>query len=58
VAILVAILGTPSAGDAVSRFADGWAFQVGAAVAAALAFSALPALARAPATEAVHTAAA
>ena len=58
VAVLVAILGTPSPGDAVDRFADGWAFQVGAALAAALAFSALPGVARAPAAEAVHTAAA
>jgi MFS family permease len=58
VAILVAILGTAAGGDAVDRFAAGWAFQAGAAIAAALAFAALPALARAPATEAVHTAAA
>jgi hypothetical protein len=57
VAILVAILGTPGAG-AVDRFAEGWGFQAGVALAASLAFAALPAVRRATTTEAVHTAAA
>src|SRR3954471_3788655 len=52
VAVLVAILGTASPGDAVERFADGWAFQAGAALAAAAAFAALG-RATAPVAEAV-----
>jgi EmrB/QacA subfamily drug resistance transporter len=55
VAILVAILGTPGAGDAVARFSDGWGFQIGAALAAAVAFTAIGA--RAPAREPVPEAA-
>ncbi len=47
VAVLVAILGTPSAGDALGRFSNGWAFQAGAALAAAAAFAALRAQASA-----------
>jgi hypothetical protein len=47
VAILVAILGTPSAGNALDRFDAGWGFQIGAALAAAVAFSALRAPAKA-----------
>jgi hypothetical protein len=41
VAVLVAILGTPSAGDALGRFSDGWAFMAAAALGAALAFASL-----------------
>ncbi len=56
VAVLVAILGTAGSDAVLGRFSDGWAFQIGAALAGALAFAALPAEARA--REAVHTAAA
>src|SRR4051794_20829097 len=55
VAILVAVLGTPSAGDALDRFTDGWAVMVGGAIAAAAAFAAIgpPARAAAPGPAAV-----
>jgi EmrB/QacA subfamily drug resistance transporter len=41
VAILIAILGTPSAGDALGRFDDGWTFMVLSAFAAAVAILSL-----------------
>jgi EmrB/QacA subfamily drug resistance transporter len=41
IAVLVAVLGTPTAADAVARFSDGWAVMVGSALAAAAAFAAL-----------------
>jgi hypothetical protein len=41
VAVLVAILGAPSAGDALDRFGDGWTFMAAGGVAAALAFAAI-----------------
>src|SRR3954454_3987355 len=41
IAILVAVLGTPSPADAVDRFADGWGVMVAAALGAALAFAAI-----------------
>jgi EmrB/QacA subfamily drug resistance transporter len=59
VAILVAVLGTPSPADAIDRFADGWAFMAGTAVAGALAFAAIggrPEQAVAPVAEAAPAA--
>jgi MFS family permease len=41
VAILVAVLGTPSPAEAVDRFADGWTVMVVVALAAAAAFAAI-----------------
>jgi EmrB/QacA subfamily drug resistance transporter len=49
VAVLVAILGTPSAANALDRFDAGWGFQIGVALAAAVAFGAL----RSPAKEVI-----
>jgi MFS family permease len=37
VAVLVSLIGDPARGDALSRFQDGWAFMLGAALAAAVA---------------------
>jgi hypothetical protein len=48
VAVLVAILGTSSAGDVLSRFDDGWAFMAAAGLSAAVAFASLGAV-KAPA---------
>jgi EmrB/QacA subfamily drug resistance transporter len=53
VATLVAVLGTPSPGEALARFQDGWAVMLVAAIAAAVAFAALgPSEATVPATAA------
>jgi EmrB/QacA subfamily drug resistance transporter len=51
VAILVAILGTPDAGDAVARFKDGWTLQLVSALGAAAAFAAIGAVRVGSATE-------
>src|SRR3954447_3477680 len=56
VAVLIALIGTPSAADAVDRFQDGYAFLTAASLAAAVAIGAIGRLGLAPALAAAEAA--